>query len=911
MVENASNQRLSTDVEVAQFNEETGGGEYTVDGRTVSAEESLNETNTTTPATTRRGRNLDADMGLGGFSDPSGEYPRPEHQGQSSLNREVTGQTTTEINVGGGDPAAAPPSNAGGTGSEYGRIQVQETPAGHRIVLDDTNGSERFILQHASGAGISMTPDGSITVRSRNNLSIGIDADGAIIIDGEFRLSSKNLTLDVTGDLDVNVTGNYNLKVAGDISETAYGNKRTNTGGNRGEIVKGTKSSTVLGAVTETFLGAHNHAVKGNLSTSVQGNATVNSSGPLKLSSMAELIGSSPRMNLAAADMSVIGASGTIGGENIIMYNYNMYTGHTVHAAEAVETDTVHSSRTNATAMYATTFHGDLDGNAKYTWPSATPKGNNDNVSATETAVNNNASAMPSARLLSYYLQNGSRGVAQVMIDEGDHIRNTVDRTAQMGNVSNRALTPEEARAMLLEESNAQNAEFMAALQRDGSLSENYNNNVPPGLGRSNRMDGSTSTAPYGGTTGPYGGGRFISGSREYRGFSPDSTYDPQTIDPRGGVNAITSRTLVGNGIPISTFLGMHGSAPNLTHLGTFEERQALARQLLLQAEVIKLCRNDEDQFKDFRIIVTSGVIIPNSGERLTEGSVRYLQQNGRAIVYTLYNARNENEVSATYEFAEHLANNLFGFDKIIVTYDNFDPRRESRQLTSQIVVVMPEVDNTYTITSGSGEAPTFLVESRYNGRVIADDQLVEVDAQGNIVEADLSITDAQVAEIVSYGGASCRNARCAPIFEEVCAAAARASGITRVVIGSAKQPGVSGCRTGSTRHDTGLAGDVVLTHRSLGQLSVGSEGGRQKIEEFVINFMAACEQRGFRGCCGAANHSYPSSRWYMGGSVFHMDMLGGATPGFGSVGNRWRYWGGSGGTSDVPAPAWLVRAAS
>ena len=57
--------------------------------------------------------------------------------------------------------------------------------------------------------------------------------------------------------------------------------------------------------------------------------------------------------------------------------------------------------------------------------------------------------------------------------------------------------------------------------------------------------------------------------------------------------NCLNLKTLLGVGIPISTFL----IGTTLGHLATIEERQSLARQLLLQAEVIKYKKLIDDYF--------------------------------------------------------------------------------------------------------------------------------------------------------------------------------------------------------------------------------------------------------------------------------------------------------------------------
>jgi hypothetical protein len=50
----------------------------------------------------------------------------------------------------------------------------------------------------------------------------------------------------------------------------------------------------------------------------------------------------------------------------------------------------------------------------------------------------------------------------------------------------------------------------------------------------------------------------------------PDKKYDPMALDPRKGVYSVNLKTLLGVGIPLSTFL----MGTTLGHLATIEERR-------------------------------------------------------------------------------------------------------------------------------------------------------------------------------------------------------------------------------------------------------------------------------------------------------------------------------------------------
>lgn len=715
------------------------------------------------------GLGKDTEQTLGfGWSDPSAEYPDPRYLWRSSLNKVATGDDTITLSMGGADPNIIPPdwlealgtpkvaeelSAFGGPGalvipgigmderpaanSEYGRAQVQQTKSGHAMVMDDTPGNERILLKHNKGNGVELANDGSILLRSRNNFTISVDANGVMVFDGDLSISCKNLRLDATGDMDITVGGDMNMNVAGDRKENVGGSYRTNITGNKGETVQGNESSTVIGSKTNTTLGGFTDVVKGAYRQTVGATYTASISGQAKISSESEVAMSAPNMNLAAADMSVFGATGTIGGEGIVMYNYNMYTGHSVHAGDTVKTQTVNASeRVNASSVHAnrmnaTSFHGyfvgDLQGTAQTSGGSASFSSSGTASNGGTVLDDNTASVQPTAAILNEYLNQSNRGIAKVSVDEGDYIKNKIVRYAKMGGIARKKLSTAEARAKLKDPNNAANKDFVTALIADGSISSNYLKATPPSIGRT-YSPGKTAVAPSshiraGLTT---NSAKVIGGQRAHTGeYVPDPTYNPQSIDPRKGPFAITAKTLVGNGIPISTFLHGKGSSTNLGHIATFDERQKLARHLLLQAEVIQLSRRDNEKFADYRLIVAEGVYKPEPEEVLAEGSPKFLAQDGRAITYELYNKRGKTDKEITYEFAEYLAENLSVFDEIRLDFDNLDPNVRGEfggeELAAQITVIMPEVPSTFKVK------PKFGAKTVFNGQVQSETDLVEI----------------------------------------------------------------------------------------------------------------------------------------------------------------------------------------
>ena len=719
-----------------------------------------------------------------GFSDPTGVNPLAGYHFKSTLNKEAVGEEKITIEVGGGDPAISDLAAFGITETEkspeYGSVQVQETKSGHKMVFDDTPDAERVVIAHGKGAGLELKSDGSINIRSKNNIIISVDAHGAIIIDGDLRVSSKNLSIDATGDLDLEVAGDFNLKVAGDRKETIYGSDRKEVTGNQGEIVKGSKSATVLGGETNTVLGSYTNIVKGSISNTAEGTASVVAKGAVRVSSQTEYNAAAPSVNMSAGDMSILSSSGTIGGENVIMYNYNMYTEKSITSGDTIKTHSLISDMIDTTYGTAATWEGNLEGVAKfsagagsYTGPTTVGLRNEDTK----------ASFKPDSSLMKKILSYSNKGISEVQIDDGDYIKNKIDRTSDMGGVANRALTPEEVRAKFKEEAHRENNEFLAAITKDGSISGTFKNGTPPGVGRTSSGRGSVSHVPRGtrNTTAGDGSNKHISSEpRAFQGFKPNAKYDPMAIDPREGVFAINGKTLVAAGIPISTFLGGKGGATNLGHFGTLEERQEVARYLHLQTEVLRLAR-DSVQFKNFRAIVAEGIYKPLATEKVSDTSLLGLHKKGRAITYEIYDNENKNHTIIAFELAEYLCEYLTGYDKIVLSYDTLDPRKEDRDIHGQITVVLPEIDYKYELVGK--KKPDYKVETTFNGKVLSDTDLVEVDPDGNVVAPEPYVetgANGRLDErnLVSIGGRHRMIAPAAADYLKMVAAAKR-DGIT------------------------------------------------------------------------------------------------------------------------------------
>ncbi|HAV29092.1 MAG TPA: hypothetical protein DCW93_04135, partial [Saprospirales bacterium] len=257
-----------------------------------------------------------------GFEDPAGELPRSEYFYQPGTEKSTRGETIhnleTDVAVTVGREDISLVHEVPSSATE---VSIKTTPKGHVILYDDTIGSERILLKHMSGAGVEMKPDGSIIVNARGNRVDLITGNHHLFTEGNGNLTySGDLNMNIGGDFNLDVGGNYNLKVGGHWIVNVFGSYTKRIIGMMAETIQKVKSTTVLKDVTNTFLGKLSTSVKADYEFVVRGEADYNHKGSTTLTSQTEISLSSPNINIVAQDLTATGNTGTIGGENIVMY---------------------------------------------------------------------------------------------------------------------------------------------------------------------------------------------------------------------------------------------------------------------------------------------------------------------------------------------------------------------------------------------------------------------------------------------------------------------------------------------------------------------------------------------------------------------------------------------------------------
>ena len=643
-----------------------------------------------------------------GFFDPTGPYPRREYSGTQQTNRAARGIDENRLKLGGGaerldleiDEFPA---------SEYTKNQVREFVSGHVTEYDDTPGRNRILIKHSSGTGIDMLPDGSIIINSTRN-TIRISAgDEKVIIEGDGDIQyNGNLNLSVKGDYTLKVGGDYNVEVGADHVEDIKGAYRQDINKNFQSLVNKNVSQQITGNKTEFIHGSLDTMIKSNETHIVGGAVDYNTKGILRTTSETEAILTSPSINIDAKSLLVAGDSGTIGGENIVMYNYNMYTGHSITAGDTVTVPTVYGD------LQGTATQAMKSNEAGYHPSSGSHAGSGYGYSASSTSVDAKATVLPTNTIMNSLIHEGEMAAKVINLDPGNVLYNMINRVADYAGVSERTLDLPEIRSKLRDILNQVNETFIGAVVSEGTLSPEYGNGTPSEVKRIVKND----------ATPRYVRGKQVIGksvgaeAKRFKGkvqnvtetLSVDPQYDPRLYD-------IDTTTELQKGVRIARFLGSYGDRANFDHVTTNADRQEIAKHLVPHANLLREFMDDGDLFEDYRLSVAEGIYVPSSGETITTDGINDLKSQGRAVVYELYGLNGTSAHEKAFDLATWWKDSL-KFEKMILDYDTYDP---DGALNTQIIIIMPKFEaGGYTATYKNE------IETRFNNVVQSTNELIE-----------------------------------------------------------------------------------------------------------------------------------------------------------------------------------------
>lgn len=634
---------------------------------------------------------------LDGFDDFDGVWPLRQYVGKQSTNLEARGIEENKLPYGGGDknlnlefldfPSA-----------EYPYNQVRRTIAGHVTEFDDTPGRERILIKHKSGTGLEFQPDGTILMYSSKNSVKVTSGDEKIIIEGDGDITYHgNLRLRVDGNFDLDVGGDFNINVAGDKLEDIKGGVRNDVNGNVQSLINGNVTTQITKNESRTVWGNQDYYIRGDKTNLVQGVIENMSKDVMRMTSETQINASSPDINIAATNLSAFGATGTIGGDQIVYYG-----------------TTAHIDRVNSTSMHATTFHGDLQGCSTESLSANVSAGvGGGGHSASNTTATNVTTTEATTSLMEDYLAKHENAVREVLIDPGNLLYNQINRDADYGGVSDRTLTTAEVRSKLRDKANQTNETFVGAVLAEGLLSHTFVNAVPDDIDRIEGIDATVRRSKSKNIIGKNPGGE----AKRFKGKVKSGVVNVSIAPkykPEG--KTITSRTELAQGIVLSRYLGGYGDAITFDHVVTNDERISIARNLLLNANANRAIMMDDDVYSEHRLVVAEGVYRPYANETVTTLGINDLKSKGRCVVYELHDRTGNIDLRKTFDLASWWKDSL-QYEKLILSYDTMNP---NGLLTAQIILIMPELNSNYVAIFNNS------LETRYNNFVQSTNELVE-----------------------------------------------------------------------------------------------------------------------------------------------------------------------------------------
>lgn len=259
-----------------------------------------------------------------GFKDPDNQYPDKEYVGQPTTNKAAREEWESYVKL--PDGAAGAELVQTEFQPKYPYNKVEETSSGHRVEMDDTPGEERVSHVHMTGSGVEMYPDGTLLVNSYGRTVQLTGDDFTMIVNGNGNVTYKgNLNLNVEGDFNINCA-NFTVNGAGRRVEETRQDKVENYTGDRVVTTKGTRSdivqgNRVIGSAKNTYI------ISGKRTKIASGdNMFIMAGDKMYVSAEDEMNLATDNMRVTGMHIAVVGDSGTIGGDNVVMYANSLHT---------------------------------------------------------------------------------------------------------------------------------------------------------------------------------------------------------------------------------------------------------------------------------------------------------------------------------------------------------------------------------------------------------------------------------------------------------------------------------------------------------------------------------------------------------------------------------------------------------
>jgi hypothetical protein len=448
--------------------------------------------------------------GLYGFQDPTGEFPRKEYWGESSINRAARGEggvgqkeKPNDLTISATFPTIDMGLEVDGksvTGrSKYPFNKVTETYSGHVIEIDDTEGNERVLIRHRTGSGIEMRKDGTIYISATQDRYETVGADCKIVVEGNTEIAYEgNLDMWVGGNFNLDVGGNNNVKIQGERKTRVAKDDRTTVSGNLEHTTKGNSKLAVMGILTDAVLGAQRKTMtKGAHEISAEGKVDLVSDTTLLLSGKDEAVMVSTACNISGTTVSALGMKGAFGGDACDFFgkSFSGPLGPQPYSGAAFYGSVIGTSLYSTFSQFAgeslragTAGSLGAPGWGLSTIPPVAP------IPPT--------SPPPNTALVGLHLAGGAYAIRTVTIDAGGVLKSKILNLDSYGGVFNDGEpSTQDARSAMRDPANKD--KIYGDLASDEIIGSGSETQVPPKIGRTAGQANSTAigTKPLGNTT--------------------------------------------------------------------------------------------------------------------------------------------------------------------------------------------------------------------------------------------------------------------------------------------------------------------------------------------------------------------------------------------------------------------------
>ena len=188
-----------------------------------------------------------------------------------------------------------------------------------------------------------------------------------------------------------------------------------------------------------------------------------------------------------------------------------------------------------------------------------------------------------------------------------------------------------------------------------------------------------------------------------------DPVFNPNKL------SSISASTKLGPGVTIAKFLGAYGDRTAFNHVGSNDDRKQIARQLYLQAEMMRVIQGNIELFNDVRLIVSEGIYREGPTETLAGDTSK--KNKGELVYYQVIDKNGTIDFEKSFDIAEYWKD-YTNFDELRLDYDTYNP---DGSLTVSIGVLMPTVDEGFNVNF-KNDVKTF-----FNNSLQSADELVEI----------------------------------------------------------------------------------------------------------------------------------------------------------------------------------------